>query len=89
MCDVQSLKINDLVDRHKTIEEFKKWILENNPNVVDTDIEDLDWLARKICDNLFVYTDNINTAKIDFLAFLKILSLNTIIFKENPLENGL
>lgn len=62
-------------------EEFVNWILANNEGIVDTDINDLDYLARKICENLFIHTENVATARVDFLAFLKILKLNGIIFK--------
>ena len=71
----------EIIDSHyeasldTSIENFKKFIEVNNSDldVSGFDNSDIDYLVKRIAQNMFLYKQNINTAKSDFITLIGLL----------------
>ena len=59
--------------------EILEWIRSSQPNVIAEDIKDLDILLTNIARNLFVFPENHQTVKDDFVSLAKIILLNNLV----------
>jgi len=65
----------------ENFEDFLKEISKESNLDIYTD-SDIDYLSKRIAQNMFYFEDNINTAKNDYILLLQILYKKGIILKD-------
>jgi len=66
-----------------SLENFTEFVenFNENTDISEVSNKEIDFLAKRIAENMFFYKENINTAKDDFITFLGILMKKGLILK--------
>ena len=66
-----------------SLENFTEFIenFNESTDISEVSNKEIDYLAKRIAENMFFYKENINTAKDDFITFLGILMKKGLILK--------
>lgn len=65
-----------------TEKNFVNFVKLNTDDLTDKDLEDINFLAQRVAQNMFYYTDNINTAKTDYITLIGMLIKKGVLFEE-------
>ena len=78
------MKINEYYRESigSTQKKFLEFVIKNNENISNEYVNDIDFLAQRVAENLFYYEDNIQTAKSDFVSLLGLLLKKGVIFEK-------
>lgn len=70
-----------------SLTDFVQFIDVNSPNDGELDINEIDYLAKRVALNLFYYEDNVATAKSDYILLLALLKKKGVVFESvKPLK---
>lgn len=61
--------------------DFIEFVKVNNPNLEESDIEQIDFLIQRVAQNLFYFEDNISTAKSDYISLIGLLIKKGVVFE--------
>ena len=66
-----------------SLKNFTEFIenFNESTDISEVSNKEIDFLAKRIAENMFFYKENINTAKDDFITFLGILMKKGLILK--------
>lgn len=83
------MKINTQIEKSVggNEKDFIDFIRSKTSYINDEDIQDIDYLVQKVAKNLFLYEDNLSTAKSDYIALISLLIKDKRIFKTNAQRN--
>ena len=61
---------------------FVNFIKINSQDLTDDALDDLEYLAKRIAQNMYLYPGNINTAKSDYMQLVAMLIKKGVIFEK-------